>query len=92
MITRRKGNGQTICKGCKDKGKFGLNWDSFLYNFNEEAYCFDCLMEKLEEYQQRIDKAIGYIVDCTQCDLDDNTLEDCKKDILINILRGISNE
>ena len=27
MITKRNGNGQTICKGCKDKGKFGLTWD-----------------------------------------------------------------
>ena len=48
MITKRNGNGQTVCKGCKEKGKFGLTWDSFLYNFNDEPYCFDCLMEKLE--------------------------------------------
>ena len=61
MITKRKGHGQTICKGCKDKGKFGLNWDSFLYNFNDEAYCFECLMEMLEIYQDRINKAMKYL-------------------------------
>lgn len=61
MITKRTGHGQTVCKGCKDKGKFGLNWDSFLYNFNDEPYCFECLMETLEIYQDRINKAIEYI-------------------------------
>lgn len=60
MITKRTGHGQTICKGCKEKGKFGLNWDSFLYNFNDEPYCFECLMEMLEIYQDRINKAIEY--------------------------------
>ena len=52
MITKRNGNGQTECRGCKEKGKFALNWDSFLYNFNNKPYCFDCLMEKLELLQQ----------------------------------------
>ena len=61
MITKRSGNGQTICKGCKDKGNFGLTWDSWLYNFNNEPYCFECLIETLENYQDRIDKAIEYI-------------------------------
>lgn len=61
MITKRNGHGQTECRGCKDKGKFALTWDSWLYNFNNEPYCFECLMEKLEELQQRIDKAIKYL-------------------------------
>lgn len=52
MITKRNGNGQTECRGCKEKGKFALKWDSWLYNFNDEPYCFDCLMEKLEQLQQ----------------------------------------
>ena len=52
MITKRKGNGQTECYGCKQKGKFALNWDSFLYTFDDKPYCFDCLMEKLEQLQQ----------------------------------------
>lgn len=58
MITKRTGNGQTECIGCKEKDKFALNWDSFLYNFNDKPYCHDCLMETLENLQQRIDKAI----------------------------------
>ena len=61
MITKRNGNGQTECRGCKEKDKFALTWDCFLYNFNDEPYCFNCLMEKLEKYQQRIDKAIDLI-------------------------------
>lgn len=52
MITKRNGHGQTECRGCKDKGKFALNWDSFLYNFDNEPYCLDCLMEKLEQFKQ----------------------------------------
>lgn len=53
MITKRNGNGQTECRGCKEKGKFALNWDSFLYNFNNKPYCFDCLMETLENLQTK---------------------------------------
>ena len=52
MITKRNGHRQTECRGCKNKGKFALNWDCFLYNFDNEPYCFDCLMEKLEQLQQ----------------------------------------
>lgn len=52
MITKRNGLGQTECRGCKNKGKFALNWDCFLYNFDNEPYCFDCLMEKLEQFKQ----------------------------------------
>lgn len=52
MITKRNGHGQTECRGCKNKGKYALNWDCFLYNFDNEPYCFDCLMEKLEQLQQ----------------------------------------
>ena len=48
MITKRNGNGQTECYGCKEKGKFALTWDSWLYNYNNEPYCFNCLMEELE--------------------------------------------
>lgn len=61
MITKRNGNGQTECVGCKEKGKFASIWDSWLYNFNGKPYCQECLFEMLEEYQQRIDKAIEYI-------------------------------
>ena len=49
MISKRNGEGQTECFGCKKKGRFALNWDSFLYNYNDEAYCLECLMEELEK-------------------------------------------
>lgn len=52
MITKRNGHGQTECRGCKNKGKYALNWDCFLYNFDNEPYCFDCLMGKLEQFKQ----------------------------------------
>lgn len=90
MITKRNGYGQTECFGCKEKGKFSLNWDSFLYNFDDKPYCLDCLMEKLEELQQRIDKAIEYIIEFTKYDLFDSTLEECDKNYLLEILKGTS--
>lgn len=69
MITKRTGNGQTECTRCKEKGKFALTWDSFLYTFNDKPYCFNCLMEMLEEKNNAIDKAIEeldkYINRCT---------------------------
>lgn len=86
MITKRTGHGQTICKGCKEKGKFGLNWDSFLYNFNDEPYCFECLMEMLEIYQDRIDKAIEFIENNTP------NLSNAEVYDLLEILKGDNNE
>ena len=88
MVTRRTGNGQTECTRCKEKGKFALTWDSFLYTFNDKPYCFNCLMEMLEEKNNAIDKAIEYIEDYKHeyyYDLVD------KKEVL-NILRGNDNE
>lgn len=61
MITKRTGNGQTECKRCKDNGKWSLTWDSFLYTFNDKPYCFECLMEELENLQKRNDKAIDLV-------------------------------
>lgn len=49
MISKQNSEGQTECFGCKKKGRFGLNWDSFLYNYNNEAYCLECLIEELEK-------------------------------------------
>lgn len=62
MISKRTGNGQTECTRCKDNGKWSLTWDSFLYTFNDKPYCFNCLMEMLEEIQLKIDKAIVYAI------------------------------
>ena len=86
MITKRTGHGQTICKGCKEKGKFGLNWDSFLYNFNDEPYCFECLMETLEIYQDRIDKAIE-VID-TQMKLAEDEAKDNLRIIKFYLIKG----
>lgn len=58
MITKRTGHGQTECTRCRELGKFALNWDSFLYTFNGKPYCFDCLMEMLEEKDKTINKVI----------------------------------
>lgn len=58
MITKRTGNGQTECTICRELGRFALNWDSFLYTFNGKPYCFDCLMEMLEEKDKTINKII----------------------------------
>ncbi len=52
MITKRNGNGQTECYGCKQKGKFALKWDNWLYDYNDNPYCLDCLMEMLEKMYQ----------------------------------------
>ena len=84
MITKRTGNGQTECTRCKEKGKFALNWDSFLYTFNDKPYCFDCLMEMLEEKNNAIDKAIEYI--------NNNGILDLNGYDLLDILRGEDNE
>ena len=95
MITKRTGHGQTICKGCKEKGKFGLNWDSFLYNFNDEPYCFECLMEMLEIYQDRINKAIEDIEKYKNMNFsryDENEIEIDLIKHLLEILKGGNNE
>lgn len=56
MIIGRKGNGQTECYGCKQKGKFILHWDCFLYTYDNKAYCSDCLLEKLDKENQELKK------------------------------------
>lgn len=50
MIEKRTGYGQTECFGCQEKGKYALNWDSFLYTYNGRPYCYDCLKEMLKEF------------------------------------------
>lgn len=67
IITKRNGNGQTECIGCKEKGKFALNWDSWLYNFNDKPYCKECLFEKLQQSQN----ALNEIRECCE----DNSIE-----------------
>ena len=38
-------NGQSECYCCKNiKHKYSLTWTSFLYEYKEVYYCFDCLL------------------------------------------------
>lgn len=38
-------NGQSECFNCKNiKHRFSLTWTSFLYEYKEDYYCFDCLL------------------------------------------------
>lgn len=48
---RRTGNGQTRCKSCKKKGRWGLNWDSMMYDVLgvEFPICYQCLKEMKEK-------------------------------------------
>ena len=45
VVYYRHGNGQSFCKGCKEKKKWGLYWDCFMYSIKgrDGAYCRDCV-------------------------------------------------
>ena len=47
VYKRRTGNGQTFCKSCQQKGRWGLNWDSMMYDVVglEFPICSQCLKE-----------------------------------------------
>lgn len=48
-------NGQSECYCCKNiKHKYSLTWTSFLYEYKENYYCFDCLLTILlqKEYYE----------------------------------------
>ena len=48
---RRTGNGQTWCKSCEKKGRWGLNCDSMMYDVLgvEFPICYQCLKEMKEK-------------------------------------------
>nr|DAR00777.1 MAG TPA: PROTEIN/RNA Complex, archaeal, ribosomal, 50S, protein.0A [Caudoviricetes sp.] len=50
-VTRCNGEGKGVCKRCKERKGFGLNWMSFLYKIEgyDGCYCFDCVKEILIE-------------------------------------------
>lgn len=50
-----------------------------------------CLIVNIQLHD-RIDKAIKYILECTEYDLFDSTLEECDKNYLIKILNGSDKE
>lgn len=83
MITKRNGYGQTECVGCKNKGKFALNWDSFLFTFNGEPYCLECLLEMLDNLnEENQDLLKNYNIDVRGlyiCSRNDKTMRLDKK-------------
>lgn len=69
-------NGQSECYCCKNiKHKYSLTWTSFLYEYKEHYYCYDCLLmillqkenERLykgvEEYQKALDELMSEKMD-----------------------------
>lgn len=60
-------NGQSECYFCKNiRHRYSLTWTSFLYEYKEQYYCYDCLLSILlqqenSQLKQRIDKTIEYI-------------------------------
>ena len=50
------GNGQGSCYGCEQKGKWNRNWITFLYEYDGELWCEDCLIEKLNKENQELKK------------------------------------
>lgn len=53
-IKRGTGNGQSSCYGCEQKGKWNRNWITFLYEYDGELWCEDCLIEKLNKENQEL--------------------------------------
>ncbi len=46
-IKRAEGEGQAQCRGCKDRGKWNIQWCTFLYKIEgkEGLYCEDCMQQ-----------------------------------------------
>ena len=84
MITKRTGNGQTECIRCKEKGKFALYWDSFLYTYNKKPYCLDCLFEILEEKDKVIYEAREFLKEFHNYE---NRFKWCEEDYIKTILK-----
>ena len=58
--------GQSECYECKRHHKYSLTWTSFLYEYKENYYCFEhivniLLQQENQKYKEAIDKAIEYI-------------------------------
>ena len=58
--------GQSECHECKRHHKYSLTWTSFLYEYKENYYCFEhivniLLQQENQKYKEVIDKAIEYI-------------------------------
>lgn len=46
-ITQAKGNGQSQCRRCKERGKWNVQWCCFMYEIEgkEGHYCKNCADE-----------------------------------------------
>ena len=58
--------GQSECHECKRHHKYSLTWTSFLYEYKENYYCFEhivniLLQQENKKQKEVIDKAIEYI-------------------------------
>ena len=58
--------GQSECYECKRNNKYSLTWTSFLYEYKENYYCFEhivniLLQQENQKYKDVIDKAIDLI-------------------------------
>ena len=55
--------GQSECYECKIHHKYSLTWTSFLYEYKENYYCFEhivniLLQQENQKYKEVIDRAI----------------------------------
>lgn len=58
-ITQAQGNGQGQCARCKKKGKWNVQWMTFLYKVEgkEGVYCKECIDQmKWEEHINELKK------------------------------------
>lgn len=58
--------GQSECYECKRNNKYSLTWTSFLYEYKENYYCFEhivniLLQQENQKCKEVIDKANKYI-------------------------------
>ena len=58
--------GQSECYECKRHHKYSLTWTSFLYEYEENYYCFEhivniLLQQENKKQKEVINKAIEYI-------------------------------
>ena len=58
--------GQSECYECKRHHKYSLTWTSFLYEYKENYYCFEhivniLLQQENQKYKEVIDKTREYI-------------------------------
>lgn len=87
-------HGQSECYFCKNiKHRYSLTWTSFLYEYKEQYYCYDCLLSILlqqenSQLKERIEKAIEYILNGRYAEEDDYESISVHMPTLLEILKG----